>query len=201
MAKEQAALAEDESAKGFPLLCAHSVVATWGAFEAAIEDTVVNVMLDQPETLDNQAFAKIRVPFAEFQTSDNESRIRFLLAETLKNQGRKQGVESFEVQLGLVGLSGAVDDETKKTIWEMHHVRNVIVHRASCADNRLVEACPWLNLQRGQRIVVTRVMLAGYGSALCRYDLNILYRLVTRYGMDVEQLKLRVMNVTGTLPS
>jgi hypothetical protein len=52
----------------------------------------VNIMLNEPETLNNRAFAKVKIPLAEFQTSDSESRVRFLLAETAKNHGpgRKQ---------------------------------------------------------------------------------------------------------------
>jgi len=73
------------------------------------------------------------------------------------------------VLLELFDLSGTVDGEIKKVMWEMHHVRNVIVHRASCADDRIVEACPWMNLKRGQHIEIKRTMLPRYQKALFLY--------------------------------
>jgi hypothetical protein len=44
-------------------------------------------------------------------------------------------------------------------------------------------------------------MLAGYGKALAKYAMNILHRLIARYGMDVEIVKLLATDVTGTPPS
>ncbi len=187
-ARKEAELAEQECAKGFPLLHEHTLVATWGAFEAAIEDMLVKILLNEPKLLKNQAFGKVRIPLADFQSSDKEGRIRYLLAEITRNQGpgRKQGVDAFESLLDFLALSGVVEDELKKTIWEMHNIRNVIVHRASCADTRLVEACPWLNLKIGERVIVSHDTLGRYGAALCQYALNIAHRLGARYGVDIQ---------------
>src|SRR6266849_6355191 len=194
-AKEEAELAKQECARGFPLLHAHTLVATWGAFEAAMEDTLVKILLNEPKLLKNQAFTKIKIPLAEIQASDEEGRIRYLLTEITRNQGpgRKQGVDMFESLLDFLALSGAVEEDLKKTIWEMQHVRNVIVHRASCADKRLVEACPWLNLKIGEKVIVSHEALGRYGAALCQYALNITHRLCERYGVD-PQVRIRASN-------
>ncbi|SRR6266478_1764195 len=194
-AKDEGKLAAEECAKGFPLLHAHTLVATWGAFEVAIEDTLVKILLNEPKLLKNQAFTKVKIPLAEFQASDEEGRIRYLLNEITRNQGpgRKQGVDMFESLLDFLALSGAVQEDLKKTIWEMQHVRNVIVHRASCADKRLLEGCPWLNLKIGEKVIVSHDALGRYGAALCQYALNIAHRLCERYGVD-PQARIRAFN-------
>ena len=115
-AKSEAEFAKEESGKGFPLLHSHTLVALWGAFEAAVEDTIVKILLSEPERLKAQAFARIKISLADFHASDAEGRVRFLIAELSRNQGptRRQGVDGFEFLLGLLGLSGPVRDELKK---------------------------------------------------------------------------------------
>jgi hypothetical protein len=53
----------------------------WGAFEAAVEDTVVNLLMNESDFLQNEAFAKVRVPLAEFEALENEERMRRLVDE------------------------------------------------------------------------------------------------------------------------
>lgn len=52
------------------------------------------------------------------------------------------GVARFETLLALVELSGAIDEEHRKGLFELQQVRNVIVHRAGIVDRRLREQCP-----------------------------------------------------------
>jgi hypothetical protein len=185
-AKLEAEMAENEEKRDYPLLHAHTLVACWASFEAAIEDTVVKVLLNEPHCLKNKTFARTRISLAEFQAADDEGRIRYLLAEICRSPGRKQGIDFFETQLACVDLTGPVDEDVKKSIWEMHHIRNVIVHRASCVDSKLVEACPWLDLKIGQKLSVSHKMVGVYGRALCDYTLTIAHRLGKRYGVDIE---------------
>ena len=69
----------------------------------------------------------------------------------------------------------------------MHHIRNVIVHRASLADRRLVQNCPWLGLKLGDKVLVTHQSLGAYGEALAKYVLTILERACLRYGVDLKK--------------
>jgi hypothetical protein len=181
IAKNQARLAREEIERGFPLLRSHTPVSTWGFFEVAVEDTIVNILLNEPNALKSEAFVKIKVPLAQFHLSDEESRVRFLLTEATKVSGRKQGVDAFESALGLLDLSGPVDEGLKKAIWEMDHIRNVIVHRGSCADQRIIEACPWLKLEPGIRIALNGEAVKRYGFALVDYAVVVSQRLELRY--------------------
>jgi hypothetical protein len=194
LAKADALFAEKEYAAGFPLLHAHTLVGVRGALEAAIEDTVVSLLVNEPELLQSGALAKVRIPLAEFETLEKDERMRLLVTELERGQGlsRKQGADSFEALLELVGLSGSLDPEVKKLLWQMHHVRNVIVHRGSVADRRLVMSCPWMGLKVGDKVVVTHESLRRYEEALCSYTVMLVKRLGARYGVDI---KTRVPDV------
>jgi hypothetical protein len=192
-ARAKAGFAQKECDSGFPLLHAHTLVGAWGALEAAIEDMIVGILANEPEFLQAERFAKVRIPLAEFESLEKDERIRFLIAELERGQGlgAKHGIDVFENLLDRIGLSGEVDPQTKKDTWEIHHLRNVIVHRASFADRRLVRSCPWLDLKLGQKVVITHGALGSYGDAMCKYILTIAHRLGKRYGVDVEE-KIRL---------
>jgi hypothetical protein len=182
----RAEFANKERKGGFPLLHAHTLVGLWSAFEVSIEDSLVGMMMNEPDLLGSEAFAKIRIPLAEFEALEKEERMRLLIGELERSQGRKHGVDRFEALLAQVKLSGPVDQETKKTIWEMHHVRNVIVHRGSVADRRTIQNCPWMGMKVGDRVKVGHHSLAGYDKALHDYLMVIIRRLAIKYDVDID---------------
>ncbi len=100
---------------------------------------------------------------------------------------RRQGVDGFEVFLGYVGLSGTVAPDIKKTVWEVSHIRNAIVHRASIADRKLVQSCPWLNYKIGERVKIPHEVLAKYVHTLTEYLIIVLKRLCVKYDVDYER--------------
>lgn len=89
-------------------------------------------------------------------------------------------LRGFEGLLRLIDLTGPVEDETKRTLYELGQVRNVIVHRASIADRKLVKACPWLNLSPGTKVVVTSTAFARYVNAVQDYLVALLSRVKSR---------------------
>lgn len=189
-AQNYATFAEKEITSGFPLLHAHTLVGAWGALEAAIEDMLVGLLMNEPELLQGGAFARIRISLADFQTLDKEDRMRLVLEEVGRGHGTatKHGVDTFESILDHFSLSGAVGPKIKKNIWEMNHVRNVIVHRASVADRRLVASCPWMKLAIGDKVLIRHEILHRYIHALYEYVRLIVHRLAKRYDVDLEAL-------------
>jgi len=198
-AKKEAELAEKECKEGFPLLHGHALVAMWGALETAIEDMLVGILLNEPTVLKKDAFAKVKVTLSDFETKDKEERMRFLLQELGRSLGRKNGVDAFESLLEHFDLSGPVDEKDRKLMWETNHIRNVIVHRASCADRRLVEACPWLGLKISDPVTVSHEQLGAFAIALCQYATTVTLRLGKRYDVDTDAL-LRAVGITEPLP-
>ena len=119
--------------------------------------------------------------------------MRFLVGELerAKTPGAGQGVDTFENVLQLFGLSGAVDDNIKKTLWEMNHIRNVIVHRDSLADLRLVRECPRLKLKVGDRVLVNEENYGSYHDAVYEYLKVLARRLAERYDAPVPRWAIR----------
>jgi hypothetical protein len=183
-ATKQAAFAENELKNGFPFLNAQALVGIWGALEAAVEDMLVGILMNEPKSMEKDEFTKIRVPLPKFEVLDKEDRMRFLLSEAQRAQavGSVQGVDTFEKALQLFDLAGAVDGETKKMMWEMNHLRNVFVHRDSIADLHLVQACPWLNLSTGDRVLINEEKYGFFSDAVYEYLKTLTRRLAVRYG-------------------
>jgi hypothetical protein len=183
-ATEEANFAENELQNGFPFLNAHALVGAWGSLEAAVEDMLVNILVNEPKSLEKEEFAKIRVPLPKFEALDKEDRMRFLLGEVQRARavGIVQGVDAFEKSLQPFGLTGMVDEDSKKMLWEMNHLRNVIVHRDSLADVHLVQACPWLNLKLGDRVLVNDEKYGLCSDAVFEYLKILARRLAERYG-------------------
>ncbi len=179
----EAAFVQQECMNGFPLLHAHTLVGCWGAFEAAIEDFGIGLLINEPRWLQGEAFSRLKIPLARFEILEKDERMRLLIQELQKSEGgsRKPGTTSFDHVLNQFQLSGDVDPGIKQTIWEMYNVRNVIVHRASVVDRRLVDGCPWMGLKIGQLVVVTNPMLKGYADALSGYIHSLLEQLSQRY--------------------
>ncbi len=50
--------------KGIPFAPRAYSRSNMGAFEAAMEDTLVKILLNEPKLLKNQAFTKIKIPLA-----------------------------------------------------------------------------------------------------------------------------------------
>jgi hypothetical protein len=183
--QQVAALANQEETRGFPLLYAHTLVSLWSALEFAIEDVLVGILCNEPQILREPAFSKLKVLVADFENLDRDERMRLVLSEISRDRGagrRAQGVDHFEYILAPFGLSGPVEDQVKTCFWTMHNLRNVIVHRFSVADSRLVESCPWLNLKSGDPVIIAGRQLEEFRKAFCIYVNYLARRLATRYG-------------------
>jgi hypothetical protein len=149
-AEDAVTFAIKEAGNDYSRLSAQAAIGLWAAFEVMIEDLVVAFLMNDPSTLSNEIFSKIKLPLAQFELFDKEERMRFLFTEFEKGVATgKHGVKRVEMLLQPFGLTGVVEPETARLIRELHFVRNVLVHRASIADRRIVEGCPWLKLTIG----------------------------------------------------
>jgi hypothetical protein len=156
-ARIEAEFARQEIEKEFPLLNAHSLVTIWSALEALFEDVLVAHIINRPEILKEDAFQKTRIPLATYEQLNQEDKARLLLYELQRGLSSEQrlGLDCFESLLKIVGLAGKVEDSIRRDIYELQQLRHTIVHRASLADRKLVEACPWLKLTSGERILIS----------------------------------------------
>lgn len=180
--RARAEFAKNEDARGHPTLHAHALVGAWSAIEAGIEDICVGFLLNEPAFLKREVFSNVKIRLADFELLDKEERVRFLLGEVERQSAiHRQGVDRFESLLEPFGFSGQVPDEIKKAVFACHHIRNVIVHRRSIADRKIVDACPWLNLRIGEPILVTADDFCKYHHYLWEYFEVVVMRLAVHF--------------------
>jgi len=182
-ATADAAFTRTERDNDFPLLHAYTLVGQWGALEAGIEDMLVGILVNEPKVLEKDDFAKVKIPMSKYELLDKEERMRFLLSEVQRAQssGIAQGVNTFENVLQVFELSGSVEEDVRIGLWEMNHMRNVLVHRDSRADLRLIQACPSINLKVGDRVLITHERYGYYSNILIDYVRLVICRLGKRY--------------------
>jgi len=178
-----ARLARREIRSDFPLLHGHAVVSTWSAIEAAVEDVAVAVLLYDPRAQSLDAIGRVKLSVGDFARLNEEQRARAILRDVQRSLGAEQrlGINAFEVVLTSVGFSGAVDKGVARSILELQQLRHIIVHRASVADRRFVEICPWLRTKVGQRIRITEKQFETLAIAAIAYLRIVADRVFDKY--------------------
>lgn len=172
--------AKEQVRKGFPLLFAHSLVAIWGSLESMVIDFIVSLINENPNLLENDIFKKIKIPLAEFQVLDKDDRLYFLIRETERSLKLdfKPGIERFEAFFNSLKIGGAVDKNIKKTLFELYHMRNLILHRSSIIDQKFLTACPWRKEEKGDVLQLGIDDFLKYRDAVVKYIILIRERLV-----------------------
>ena len=173
-----ARFAQEEIDKKFPVLHAHTSIALWAALEALVEDLAMAWLLNEPDVLSHDQFARLRVTLAEYERLDKQDRMSFLVKELARstNADFKLGIGRFEVLLEPLGLAGAIDDDVKRMLFELSQVRNVLVHRAGIVDRRFKEACPWIHVEIGSKLRIDHESYVRYYSAVYDYILCLINR-------------------------
>lgn len=178
-----AEFSEGQRKKGSPYLYSLCAVRLWALTEALVDELVVHSLLTPSKCSDQTLLAKLKGPLIEFRAASPDEQAEFL-SETLKqlvDAPLKQGAGKFEALLAPVGLSGEINDEIRRTLYELSQVRNIIVHKSGRADRRVVDACPWLDLKRGDSLHVTFKMFNCYRLSVYWYLVAIRKRVNARY--------------------
>jgi hypothetical protein len=185
-AQEHAKLASTEIENDFPLLHGQSVVSLWGALESFMRSLVAQWIENVPGVLSEKPFAGLKVDLGEYLSMDPRDQSRHVvdLFEQKSGSSRSLGVKRFEALMEAIGLSGSVEEDVSKTLFELQQVRNVIVHRRGIADRRLCELCPWLGLKVGDPIRVRGTDVDRYGGAVHKYVLEVAQRIRVKFGME-----------------
>ena len=87
------------------------------------------------------------------------------------------------------GLSGPVDDNVRRDLFELNQIRNAWVHRSGFADRRLVESCPWLNLKVGDAIRIDHKTTERYYNSVMAYALELIVRNGEYFGVDMSTVR------------
>lgn len=173
--KELEEFAKTEVQGNFPYLLNLASVSLWGTLEAAIDDLSSFLIISWPKCKELEIIRKIRGPLIDFASASDSEQAEYLLTELKQsvNASLKLGVGRFEGILNCIGLGGNVDELVRKLLFELSQVRNIIVHKAGKADRKIVESCPWLNLEVGQDVKVNHQYFMSYVGAADWYLLEL----------------------------
>ena len=102
--------------------------------------------------------------------------MRYLVGILEKEFGAslRPGAGRFDCLLKPFGIAPKIEDAERRDLNEMAAIRNVIVHRASIVDGRLLELCPWLGLREGQLVHVTHDTFNRFLGAASNYAAAII---------------------------
>jgi hypothetical protein len=185
-AKERAAFAKKEIKEGFPLLCAHSLVGLWGAFEAAVDDFLSIWLEAHPANLTEAGSIRLRVSASDLLVPIEQDRVRLVLAELARSLSveARIGASRFEAILSRVGLSGEVPETVRHQILEMQQVRHIWAHRGGRPDGVFQSRCPWMEPDPNGRIKVDVERLNNYGAATVQYAIDVENRALRQHGFE-----------------
>jgi hypothetical protein len=194
--QETSELAQSEVDTDFPVLHAQAAISLWGAMEVLIRTLVAKWIQNRPDVFQLEIMKKLRVRLGEYESLSSEERAFYIadLIEIELSAGLKLGVGRFETLLEPFGLSGAVPDAVRRTIFELSQIRNVLVHRRGIADRRLVQQCPWLGLAIGDRVTISHGRYTAFRFAAMTYAMEILQRLRCRHGRERDDEVIRLQD-------
>jgi hypothetical protein len=166
----------------FRLLYVLGSVWTWASLEALVEDLVLDALRNSPPEQLAPRLKGLKVPADIALASDPDGLIRAVYREWELKQGGAAGATQFETTLGLVGLDGAVPPTVGRAVFELGHVRNVLLHRGGIVDAAFVAACPWFDGTLGSEISVTHHRFEEYAYGVMHYVALLRIRIAVRFG-------------------
>jgi hypothetical protein len=178
-------LAQRELDNDFPLLHEQATVALWSSLEALIRTFLGRWLENKPEAWQTDAVRRLKVRLGEYESLDRADRCLWIVDLLDQEIGGplRNGANRFECLLQPFGLSGEIDDEVQKALFELSQVRHVLVHRRGYADKRLLNACPWLSYKGGEPIKIGHAMWRRYDGAVGEYIFEIIRRVALSFGV------------------
>jgi len=147
-------------------LNAHSLVAIWGAFETAVEDTIKAVLANDPSAVATIIVAGAKVSTAKIANPVTEHSLRYLYRNLQDAVGVDyDSVQTAENMLHVFRLT-AIPPRHKSTLLSANSIRNAIAHRGGYIDEKAVRQAPALASLLGTTCVVTRADYLKYHEAI-----------------------------------
>jgi hypothetical protein len=192
-AEQHAAFARREIENGFPVLHANTALAVWSHLEAGVRLFLARWLEHEKTAFDLDAVQRLKVKIGEYERLQGEDRY-FYIVDRLEQEVSaplKCGINRFESVLDPFGLSGKVDADVQRDLFELNQVRNCLMHRAGRVDRRFVEACPWLGLEVVQPLKVTPDATRRYISSVLLYATELVCRVGEQFGVDMAECRVR----------
>lgn len=170
----------------FRLLYVLGSIWTWASLEALVEDLVLDALRHaKPEDLAPR-LKGLKVTADVALADDPDGLLKAIYREWEMKQGKTSGATQFEHVLALAGLDGGVPDTIGRSVFELGHVRNVVLHRGGMVDVAFVSACPWFDATLGAELRVTHHRFEEYAYAVLHYVALIRMRVADAFGDTLE---------------
>ena len=178
--------AQSEIDTDFALLHEMSTITLWSSLEAMIKSFLALWLENEKSALNSKGVENLKIRLGEYLQLSGTERCEYIL-ELLYREVRaplQKGISGFETLLGVFGLSGAFDKDLKKDVFELHNVRNLLVHRRGIADLKFLEACPWLRTEAGKKHRVSNDDFSRYVHAVTEYVITVNDRVAIFFGEE-----------------
>jgi hypothetical protein len=186
-AEADAALAREEIDQGYPVLHGFVTIAMWSWLEDFVKGLAASWLVSYPPALRSPSVAKLRVRLGDYVSlSRYEQALHIVeLLDQDTASGLRSGVNRFRGLLDGFDLKIEIDDDQQKHLFEFQMVRNNLAHRNGVVDQRLRQACPWMDLKLGETLKVSRSMLYSYAGVGGAILLSLLYSAGDIHGIDL----------------
>ena len=174
---------EDQSARGFPFLYTFASAQLWAILEAYIQDFVLELLRDESSVRKTKGVLELEGPLMQFIAASPAEQAEILFAKLLQKRGQRfayDGIGGFQLVLKEVGLGGPVHDAVRACLYELYHVRNLVLHRNGVVDKKFKESGLGFDVEIGQEIMLTHARFSRYGAACAWYVLETLRRFYGR---------------------
>ncbi|ALR30674.1 hypothetical protein ATE47_09105 [Chryseobacterium sp. IHB B 17019] len=184
-------IAKDEIEANFPFLYAQASLMHYSFLEGCIKHLITTFIKNNNINTINE-FKNLKISLGEFLSLEEDEKNDYIFQLYEKNIaiGIQYGVTRFETLLAPIGLSGKVDKELAKTIFELSQKRNNILHRGGIADRFLIKNCPWLNYKLNDKIIVNNENYEKSFEAIIKYLSLIAIRIGEMRGKDMSKYRL-----------
>lgn len=173
---EATEVANAEKHGDFPQLNGFGASAVWTGLEDAVNTLIELYVRYEPRALQSGKLKELKVDLVAYLGLPEAERPSFIVRQLENKLGSplKGGLGVFESVLDALGIKREIDKKTRDTLYELHKVRNCVVHRRGVADRKLVEDCPFLGLRVGDPVRITSERFEEYFTATYTY-LETLY--------------------------
>lgn len=182
--KSDAKWVENEIKGGFKLLHSHSAVSIWSTVEVLAEDIVVRWIENRRDVWKIVEVQKLKLSVGMYESLTEIERARLVAKELARaiSADVKLGIGKLEGLLNIFGLCPQVGTNLRNALHELYQVRNVLVHNGAKADQRLILSCPWLKLQKGERINIDHYLWSWYFHAANMFAERVLNQMLIVFG-------------------
>jgi hypothetical protein len=168
----------------FRLLYVLGSVWTWASLEALVEDLVLDAIRHSPPGDLAPRLKGLKVTADIALAGDPQGLLMAVYREWEAKQSGAAGATQFERILALAGLEGPVPAPVGRAVFELGHVRNVLLHRGGIVDIAFVAACPWVDATPGTEISVTHHRFEEYAFAVMHYVALLRVRIADVFGVS-----------------